>query len=208
VWKAVRDLPRPYIRFLTGVGLFGLGDFAPTLLVLAAAQQLRPEYGAVRAGQIAALLYVLRNVLYALASFPVGALADRMDKQKLLAAGYAIGAITGFGAMSLFWADAHGIGWLIPIFALAGIYIGMEDALEGAIPADLVESDARGTAYGLMGAVNGVGDLAASALVGTVWTTISPVWAFFAAGTLMASGAGLVLWNRRAISESGGPARR
>jgi sugar phosphate permease len=86
------------------------------------------------------------------------------------------------------------------IFALAGIYIGMEDALEGAIPADLVPEDARGTAYGLMGAVNGVGDLIASALVGTVWTMVSPVWAFFAAGVLMAAGAVLVLWNRRSMS--------
>jgi hypothetical protein len=33
------------------------------------------------------LLYVLRNVFYASASFPAGGLADRVNKVKLLAAG-------------------------------------------------------------------------------------------------------------------------
>ena len=196
LWRAVAELPRPYLRFLTGVGLFGLGDFAHTLLVLAAAELLQHEDGPVQAGQIAALLYVLRNVFYAAASFPAGALADRMDKQKLLAAGYATGALTAFAMMATFRASTPSLAWLVAIFALGGIYIGMEDALEGAIPAGLVAADARGTAYGLMGAVNGVGDLFASALVGTLWTAVSPASAFFAAGALMSAGAALVLWNR------------
>jgi MFS family permease len=51
---------------------------------------------------------------------------------------------------------------------LAGLYVAAEDALEGAIPADLVPPGQRGTAYGLMGAVNGFGDLVASAMVGTL----------------------------------------
>ena len=67
--------------------------------------------------------------------------------------------------------------------------------MDYAIPAGLVAADARGTAYGLMGAVNGVGDLFASALVGTLWTTVSPASAFFAAGALMSAGAALVLWD-------------
>jgi MFS family permease len=42
-WTALRDLPRPYLRFLGGVGLFGLGDFSHTLLILAATQLLAPH---------------------------------------------------------------------------------------------------------------------------------------------------------------------
>ncbi|HJT88248.1 MAG TPA: MFS transporter, partial [Bryobacteraceae bacterium] len=90
LWKAVRELPRPYRRFLVSVGLFGAGDFAPTLLVLAAVQILEARLGAVRAGQIGVLLYGLRNAVYALVSLPAGALSDRMNKQKLLAAGYGL----------------------------------------------------------------------------------------------------------------------
>ncbi len=189
LWAAVRDLPRPYLRFLTGVGLFGLGDSSPTLLILAATQLLSPQMGVVRAGQVAGLLYVLRNALYALIAYPAGALGDRMPKRTLLAAGYAMGAITAFGTVLVFASGTRSIAILAAIFALSGIYIGVHDALEGAIPPDLVPGEVRGTAYGLMGAVNGVGDLAASGLVGTLWTVVSPEWAFGAAGVLMAAGA-------------------
>ena len=195
-WGALRGLPKRYTHFLVGVGLFGTGDFAPTLLILAATRLLTPAHGAVRAAEIAGLLYVLRNVFYAGVSFPVGALADRMSKQKLLAMGYFLGAVTALGTAALFSFSITSLGLIALVFALSGIYIAMEDALEGAIPADLVASAERGTAYGLMGTVNGIGDLVASALVGTVWTAVSPVAAFGCAGILMLAGAALVVKNR------------
>jgi MFS family permease len=189
LWSGLRQLPRPYLRFLTGVGIFGAGDFAPTLLVLAATQLLLPRYGVLRAGQLAALFYTLRNLVYALAAFPTGVLADRVDKRKLLAAGYAVGAVTGFAAAALFAGAAPGPRTLGVVFVLAGVYIGMEDTLEGAIPAGLTAPEDHGTAYGLMGAVNGIGDWFASAMVGTLWTLVSPAAAFASAGVLMLAGA-------------------
>jgi MFS family permease len=192
-WGALGGLPKRYKRFLRGVGLFGMGDFSHTLLILAAARLLTPSHGAVRAAEIAGLLYVVRNVFYAGASFPIGAIADKTNKQKLLAGGYFVGALTALGTGALFSFSITSIGLMGLVFVLAGIYIAVEDALEGAIPADLVSSEARGTAYGLMGTVNGVGDLVASALVGSLWTAVSPVMAFGCAGFLMLLGAILLL---------------
>lgn len=194
-WGAVHELPKPYKRFLQGVGLFGLGDFSHTLLILAATQLLAPSYGAVRAAQIAALLYVFRNVLYAAVSFPIGSLADRMDKTKLLATGYLLGVLTAARIASLMFLNAPSVTQLAVVFALAGIYIAVQDALEGAIPAEMVPSESRGTAYGLLGTVNGIGDLGASVLVGTLWTAVSPTVAFDCAGALMLAGTLLILWN-------------
>ncbi len=90
---SIRGLPAAFRRFLLAVGLFGSGDFSPTLLTLAAATLLRPAYGPIRAAQLAALLYVIRNVVYASASFPIGALADRMRKTPLLSGGYFVRGI-------------------------------------------------------------------------------------------------------------------
>jgi MFS family permease len=201
-WGALRDLPKPYTWFLRGVGSFGLGDFSHTLLILAATQLLAPAHGAVRAAQIAALLYVLHNILYAGASFPIGSLADRMDKTKLLSAGYFLGVLTAVGIAVLMARNVPSIPQLAVVFALAGIYIAIEDALEGAIPADMVAPHSRGTAYGLMGTVNGVGDLGASALVGTLWTTVSPSAAFACAAALMLFGTLLVIRNWRRGQEN------
>jgi MFS family permease len=192
LWKSIVELPPQYRRFLVAVGAFGAGDFAPTLLVLAAAQLLTPGYGVVRAGEIAALFYVVRNASNALAAFPAGVLADHFHKWKLLAGGYALGGATGFAAAALFAWKVAAIAPIAAVFILGGVYIGIQDALEGAIPADIVSSTERGTAYGLLGAVNGVGDLIASVLVGTVWTMASPVAAFAAAGVLMTAGGAMM----------------
>jgi hypothetical protein len=75
--------------------------------------------------------------------------------------------------------------------------VGIQDALEGAIPADLVTPAERGTAYGAMGAVNGFGDLFASALTGTLRTMVSPVAAFACAAGLMLAGAAAVYLRPR-----------
>ena len=190
LWTAVRSLPRPYFRFLAGVGLFGMGDFSPTLLILAAATLLGPRYGAVRAAEIAALLYAGRNAVYALASFPVGMLADRFTKRKLLAFGYALGGLTAFLMAQAFLRGWHSVAALGGIFVVAGLFAAAQDTLEGAIPPEYVpDAKKGGTAYGTLGAVNGFGDLIASATVGTVWTLVSPAAAFSVAALLMLMGA-------------------
>ncbi len=191
-WATLRALPRAYRRFLAGVGAFGAGDYAHTLLILAATQLLTPTYGLVQAAQIAALLYVGHNVLYAGASYPVGALSDRFGRRGLLALGYLLGVTVSAGFALAFALPLANIGYLLLLFALAGTYIAAEDALEGALTADFVGVDVRGTAYGVMGTVNGVGDLAASVVVGLLWTVVSPAAGFIYAAAAMLIGTILV----------------
>ena len=186
---SIRRLPPAFRRFLLAVGLFGSGDFSPTLLTLAAATLLRPAHGPVRAAQLAALLYVVRNTVYAGGSYPIGWLADRMRKPPLLAAGYFCAALVAGLTAAFFVKGSAAFPALAGLFAISGIFAAAQDTLEGAIPPDLTDAGMRGTVYGTLGAVNGAGDLIASALVGTLWTAVSPVAAFAAAGTLMLLGA-------------------
>jgi hypothetical protein len=139
-----------------------------------------------------ALFYVVRNGVYAAVSYPAGALADRVNKLALLAAGYAFGGLTALWAAALFAYGISGIAAIGGMFALSGICVGIQDALEGAIPPAMVAPQQRGTAYGAMGAVNGFGDLFASAMVGTLWTLVSPAAAFVGAAALMLAGGAVV----------------
>jgi MFS family permease len=190
-WASVRSLPPGFRRFLLGAGVFGVGDFSHTLLIAAAVALLAPGYG-VNAAWMGALLYAWRNVLYAAASYPVGALSDRLGRRGLLVLGYALGSAVMAGFALAFAFSSPSLPLLGVLFALAGVYIAVEDALEGALTADLVPDGAvRGTAYGALGTVNGVGDLVSSAVVGLFWA-INPVIGMTYAAVTMLAGAALL----------------
>jgi len=190
LFKAIGGLPRRFKLMLVGVGIFGAGDFAHSLLTLRAAQVLAPQLGAGVAGQVAIALYVLHNVLYAAMSYPIGALADRVGKRGLLALGYGIAAVMGVGWMVL----PLSVWMLGALFALGGTFIAAEDALEGALAADLLPEDARGTGFGVLATVNGLGDLLSSVIVGVLWTTVNPQAGFGYATILFSIGA-VVIWR-------------
>ncbi len=185
---SIRQLPPKFRRFLYAVGVFGSGDFSPTLLTLAAATLLRSAHGPVKAAQLAAVLYVIRNIVYAGAAFPIGRLSDTVSKPPLLAAGYLCAALAAGGTAFLFTRGAATFPILAIVFVISGIFAAAQDTLEGAIPPEITSPESRGTVYGTLGAVNGAGDLIASAMVGTLWTAVSPVAAFSAAAALMLIG--------------------
>ncbi|OHB57684.1 MAG: hypothetical protein A2Y12_16575 [Planctomycetes bacterium GWF2_42_9] len=50
--------------------------------------------------------------------------------------------------------------------------------MEGVAVRDYVNSEIAGTAFGVLGAVNGIGDLVSSLAVGLLWTLIGSAWGF------------------------------
>ena len=81
------------------------------------------------------------------------------------------------------------------LFALAGIYIAVQEALEPAMTADLVPDSAiRGTAMGMLATVNGMGDFVASVGFGALFYHLGPEVGFAAAAAIMLMG---TLWLAR-----------
>jgi MFS family permease len=202
-WGTVRRLPTNFKRFLLGVGVFGFGDFAPTLLILAATQLLTPEYGITHAAQLAGLMYVVRNVTYALASLPIGTLSDRMSRMVLLACGYLLAVVTIGGFLLAFllrWTD---LAYLFSLFGLAGVFIAAEDTLESTITADFIPTETRGIGMGVLGTVNGIGDFGASVIVGLLWTLVSSTVAFAFAAVMMLAGTLALLRTSKVVEGSG-----
>ena len=192
VVASLRALPRAFASYLAAVGVFGVGNFAHTLLVLHAVRVLTPMHGAVRAGQIGVALYVVHNVVYAAAAYPAGALADCISKRLLLAVGY---AIFGFMCAGFILAPPN-VGPLVVLFVLAGLYIGIVDAVERAYAADLIPVAQRGIGYGALATVNSIGDLLSSIVVGVLWTRVSDTAGFLYAAVLTLFGAGALLTIR------------
>jgi len=185
---SIKLLPSKFRLFLVAVGIFGLGNFADSLLILRATQLLTPVKGVIVAGSLAILLYTLHNVFYAVFSFPIGAAADRIGKKKLLSLGYFLTGVTSLG----FIFNTANLVYLGLFFLLAGIAIAITDALERTVAADLLPERLRGTGYGTLATINGIGDLGSSTVVGFLWTAISPV-AGFGYGAIMTILGGLLL---------------
>lgn len=189
-WRALGALPQRFRRYLGAVGLFGVGDFAHTLLILAATQLLRGRYGVAHAAEIAGLLYVLRNIVQTLASYPLGALADRAGARRVLLWGYVLGVLTA-GLTALAFVVEPGesrLVVLVAVFVTGGAYVATEDAIEATLTAELVPQRLHNIGYGVLGAINGVGDLISSTLVGVVWTAVSGPAAFLTAAAIMLCG--------------------
>ncbi|GAP20184.1 MFS transporter [Leptolinea tardivitalis] len=192
LFQTISTLPKRFKIFLIGVGIFGAGDFAHSLLTLRAIEVLTPDLGAKVAGQTAIALYILHNVFYAGMSYPIGALSDRIGKRGLLTLGYLLAAIMGIG-----WIVSVPSVWMLGLlFGLGGTFIAAEDALEGALAADLLPEDVRGTGYGVLATINGLGDFLSSVIVGALWSAFNPIVGFTYATVLFALGA-LIIYKAR-----------
>ena len=187
-FTALHGLPAGFKRYLGAVGLFGAGDFSHSLLILAATQLLTPSMGVVRAAQAAGLLYVWRNIVQVITSYPIGVLADRYGQLSVLVFGYALGMVTAVLAAFSFAFGAGDLPVLGAIFLIAGLYTATQEALEASVTASVVSAEALGTAYGALGTVNGTTKFISSAGVGALWTLVSPVLGFCVAALLMGAG--------------------
>jgi len=88
-------------------------------------------------------------------------------------------AYAGFAA-----ADAS-VALLAVAFALGGIGIGCVETAEHAAVATLAPDALRGSAFGVLAALQSFGNFVASALAGLLYTVASPTAAFGYAGTMM-----------------------
>jgi len=187
--ERLRSMPKPYRKFLVAVGLFGAGDFAHSLLILLATQKLTPTLGAAKAASIAISLYVVHNIVNALAAPVSGWLADRFKKPLVLSAGYALAAVMAVLVIVL----PPTVWTFVLVFVIGGVYIALEETLEDSLCAELVEEEHHGMAYGVLATVNGIGDFISSIIVGVLWTEFGTNVAFGYSAVLFILGSLLVL---------------
>jgi MFS family permease len=161
-------------RLMIGVSAFEFGNVAATLLILRATELLTPGRAQDQATQLALGLYVTYNLAATLASIPAGQLSDRKGAVLVLALGVGLFGLAYAG----FAAGATSVLALAPWFVAAGIAIGCVETAEHAAVAALASAELRGSAFGLLAAVQSFGNLAASAIAGLLWTLASPRVAF------------------------------
>jgi MFS family permease len=161
-------------RLMIGVSAFEVGNIAATLLILRATELFEPGRDSDRAAQLALVLYTAYNVAATLASVPAGGLADRRSAPRALAAGVAMFAVA-YAGFAFAGASLLVLGLF---FVAAGVGKGFAETAESTAVAVLAPEELRGSAFGLLAAIQSAGNLAASAVAGALWTLVSPRAAF------------------------------
>jgi MFS family permease len=173
---------RPVLRgrfgaLMAAIACFEVGNVSATLLILRAIERLTPIHGITTATTLALLLYTGYNLAAAVASLPAGRVADRLGHRGptwVLAAGVALFAAAYAG----FAVDTTNLALLAAPFLAAGVAIGAVETAQHSAVAALAPAKVRGSAFGLLAAIQAGGNLAASGIAGILWTLVSPMVAF------------------------------
>ena len=186
-WITLRDLGGAFWWVVAIGGVFTLARFSEAFLILRAQQfGLTDSY--------APLVLVVMNVVYAVAAYPLGRLADRMSHRTLLIAGLVV-----LIAADFVLAQAQDLAMVAAGVVLWGVHMGMTQGLLATMVAAAAPAQLRGTAFGCFNLVSGVAMLIASVLAGLLWDTLGAATTFYA-GAAFAALSLLLLLPRRGIS--------
>jgi MFS family permease len=189
-WKTLREFGDAYWLVVVAGGAFTLARFSEAFLILRAQQQGLPD-------TYAPLVFVLMNVVYALAAYPVGKLADRMSHMTLLGAGLIVLIIA-----DLVLANAQGLAAVALGVGLWGLHMGMTQGLLATMVADTAPAHLRGTAFGFFNLASGVAILVASALAGLLWDRLGAAVTFYAGAGFSLAAFSLLMLGRGRILET------
>jgi MFS family permease len=164
-------------RVIAGFTAFEVGNVAATLLILRATDLLTPGRGVHEATQVAIALYVVYNIAATITSFPAGGFSDKLGRRGPLLV-TAAGVAAFLLAYGLFAISGPVLVLLGLAFALAGVGIGAAETAENAAVAAFAPDELRGSAFGLLATVQALGNLAASAVAGLLYTAATATVAF------------------------------
>lgn len=136
----------------------------------------------------APLVLVGMNIIYALAAWPAGRLADRLPHRDLLGLGLLalmVGALCLAFASSLMLASLGLVFW--------GLSLALTQGLLSALIAETAPGHLRGTGFGLLNLASGVAMLIGNALSGLIWDLRGAETAFLFTAITTALAFGLLL---------------
>lgn len=162
-WK---EGPPRYRKVVIGFLIFALFNSSDMLLLLKVKQSGYTDTSVIG-------MYIFYNLIYALSSFPLGVLADKMGLKTVFLAGLGMFAVV-YGGMALtsdFWAYLF-------LFFLYGIYAAATEGISKAWISNITRDKDTATAIGTLAGFQSIAALIASSLTGIIWATFGVGTAF------------------------------
>lgn len=128
--------------------------------------------------------YILYNLIFASASFPLGHVADKFGMKQTLVFGLLVFSVVYIG-----FAFASSIQAFALLFILYGFYTAATDGVSKALLCNLVPANETASALGTYSGLVSVMALLASTVAGVIWQYVSPeaVFVFSGVGASMAA---------------------
>jgi MFS family permease len=167
--------------------LFMLGNSSDTFLLLRAMDLGRTPVECV-------LLFAAFNGAYAVTSYPLGVLGDRLGRWPVLASGWAVFAVS-YAGFALVQSDGSWLLWVL--FGLYGFSLACLEGSARALIADSVPTERLASALGIFGFLQGGSVLLASLAAGTLWSIGRPSWAFWMGSLFAVAALGVLPWIPR-----------
>lgn len=166
-WK---DSPSVYRKLVSALLLFALFNSSDVFLLLKIKEAELNDVTVIS-------IYIFYNLIYALFSYPIGILADKLGMKAIFISGLGIFALVYIG---MAYADSK-IGFLV-LFFLYGVYAAATEGIAKAWITNISEKKNTATAIGTYTAFQSFATLIASSIAGVIW------FAFGASATFLLSG--------------------
>ncbi len=123
------------------------------------------------------LVMVLMSLVYLVAVYPTGVVADRWGTRGLLLSGVAALIVA-----DVLLAQSSGIVVMLLGIAFWGLHMGLTQGLLGKLVADAAPAHLRGTCFGYFNIGCGLATLASGLIAGLLWDSNGPSYAFIWSG--------------------------
>jgi MFS family permease len=177
--------PAAYRRLLTGLLAFALINSSDLFLLLLLKSRCLDDMTLIG-------VYIFYNLVYALAAYPAGALADRWGLKKTFVVGLLL-----FAAVYIGMAFAHTTWLFAGLFLGYGLYAAATEGIAKAWISNISAPTDTATAIGSYEALQSVATLLASAGAGAIWYVWGPEVLFLGTGACTIALAGYFLWGMR-----------
>lgn len=160
-----------YRKVVAGLLLFALFNSSDIFLLLITKETIGDTTiqfigGTFNADTITIAAYIFYNLIYATASYPMGALADKFSFRKIILFGFALFVIVYGG-----FAFNPSVPAIFILFAIYGIYAASTEGIIKAWVTNLSNNQNTATAIGFYTSCESIGALLASIIAGALWTS-------------------------------------
>jgi MFS family permease len=122
-------------------------------------------------------VYIFYNLIYALISYPIGIIADKIGMRKVIITGFLI-----FSAVYISFGFVHNIWVFIFLFFLYAVYAASTEGISKAWISNICAKEDTATAIGFYTGFASVFTLLSSSITGLIWFMYNPTTALIFSG--------------------------